>query len=182
MAELRQKQKTFADKYLIDPNATKAYKETYGVKSDATAAVNGRRLLSNANISSYIAERQAKIAKKFEITQEEVLREYARIAFSDIREFYNADGSLKSIKDLSDDAAAALAGVEVDEIFDGSGKDRMKIGNIKKIKRWDKVKALEGIGRHLGMFNDKLKLEAGDELQSLFKTVMTKDDSGTSKK
>ena len=62
--------------------------------------------------------RQRALAK-FEITRERVMLEYARLAFADPRNF-NADGTLKRVPELDDDAAASLAGFEVMEEFEGA--------------------------------------------------------------
>ena len=69
------KQKRFADEYMIDCNATRAYKAIYTrVKSDAVAQVNGSRMLLNAMVKNYIEEqlndiRSAKIADTTEIME-----------------------------------------------------------------------------------------------------------------
>lgn len=146
------KQQRFCEEYLIDLNGTRAYMAVYKVKSHNTAAANAARLLTNAKIQSYISEKQKALQKKTGITVERVLNEYARIAFSDLRLYYNEDGSLKKMIDLTEDEAAAIAGVEAEELFDGFGEDRIQIGVTKKIKRWDKTKALDSLARHLGMF------------------------------
>jgi phage terminase small subunit len=162
MAELTDKQKRFCDEYLVDLNGTRAYRQVYKVKTDNTAAVNAARLLTNAKIQTYIQQKQKKLQEKTGITIERVLNEYARIAFSDLRALYNEDGSLKKINELTEEEAAAIAGVEVDELFDLIDDSKTQIGITKKIKRWDKVKALDSLGRHLGMFakdNEQLKPE-----------------------
>lgn len=59
---LTEKQKIFADEYLIDLNATRAYRVAYpGVKKDEAARVNGSRLLTNANVAEYINEQLEKL-------------------------------------------------------------------------------------------------------------------------
>lgn len=53
---MTKKQKIFADEYLIDLNATRAYRAAYpSVKKDETARANGSRMLTNANIAKYIS-------------------------------------------------------------------------------------------------------------------------------
>lgn len=148
---LTAKIKRFCQEYLLDLNATQAYRRVYkNVKSDNVAAVQAHKLLRNAKVQTLISELQKKEAAKFEVTREEIIRQYYRFAFQDIRKYYNEDGSLKPIHKLDDDAAAALAGVEVDELFAGVGENRVKIGETKKIKRWDAPKALDGLVRMLG--------------------------------
>ena len=98
--------------------------------------------------------------EKLDITADMVLRELARVAFSDARRLYNDDGSLKTPNELDDDTAAALAGIDTFEEFAGRGESRQIIGYTKKIHRWDKVKSLELLGKHLGLFpvNGRLQL------------------------
>lgn len=95
-----------------------------------------------------------KIEQKSEITAERVLKAILRIAEADPRNFFDKNGNLKDIKDLDDAEAFALSHVDVDEIFSGSGHDKVKIGETKKIRTWDKTKALELLGKHLALFTD----------------------------
>lgn len=72
--KLTEKQKRFADDYIIHGNATEAYKTAYpSVKKDSTARTNGSRLLTNANISEYIKERLDKIEDDRLMSVEEAL-------------------------------------------------------------------------------------------------------------
>lgn len=153
------KQKLFCDEYLKDFNATRAYKEAYpSCKKDATARVNGCKLLTNTNIAEYIEQQKELLKSKMEITQERVLKEMARIAFGDIRKLYNESGELKNIQDLDDDTAAIITSIESTEEFDGYGQDREQIGWTKKVKTADKTKALDMLGKYFGMFKEKVEL------------------------
>jgi phage terminase small subunit len=148
-------QKRFCDEYLIDLNATRAYKVAYKrCKKDETANVNGSKLLRNTKVKEYIAQKQTEIQKRTEITQDRVLKELAKIAFGDIRKLYTENGALRNIIDLEDDIAGAISGVETFEEYEGRGADREYIGDTKKVKMIDKTKALELIGKHLGMFKE----------------------------
>lgn len=147
---LTPKQKRFAEEWLIDMNATQAaIRAGYSKK---TANEQGARLLAHVSVKEYIKKRQEKLSDKLEITRERILKELASVALSDIRLFYNQDGSLKKITELSDEAAAALSGVEVDELFEGFGDERRHIGYTRKIKRWDKVAAVDKICKILGFY------------------------------
>jgi len=140
---LTPKQLIFCEHYLVLRNGLQAaIKAGYSKK---TAQEQSSRLLSNVKVKAYIDAKTDKILDKLEITQERVMREYARLGFSDIRAYYNEDGSLKNVKDLDDDAAAALAGIEIDELWEGFGDDRRQVGYTKKIKIWDKRTALDSI-------------------------------------
>jgi phage terminase small subunit len=149
---LTDKQAIFCEEYLIDLNGKQAaIRAGYSPK---TAESQASRLLSNAKVQKYLSERQQQLQADTGITQKRVLEEYAKIAFSDIRKFYTIDGALKPIHDLDDDSAAILAGVEVmeEKVSDPAADEVIVVGQVKKIKTWDKVKALDSLARHLGMF------------------------------
>lgn len=157
--KLTPKQKIFVDEYLIDLNATRAYKIAYSkVKKDETARANSSRLLTNANIKGYIEQRMKDREKRTEITQDRVLQEYAKIAFFNPKKLFNENGQPKSITELDDDTAAVIAGLKVNDVYEGFGEDRTFIGYLKEYKLTDKKGALDSLARHLGMFADKVEL------------------------
>ncbi len=156
---LTPKQKIFADEYLIDLNATRAYKVAYpSCKKDESARVNGSKLLTNTNVADYIQKRMDERAQRTEITQDRVLQELAKLGFFDIRKLFDDSGKPRDIAGLDNDTAACIAGLEVMDVYDGVGEDKEFVGYVKKYKLSDKLKALELLGRHLGMFKDKVEL------------------------
>lgn len=181
MSELNEKQKRFCEEWMIDMNSTQA--ATRAGYSAKTANEQGARLLAKVSVQTYIRELREKLSKKMEITQERVLQELGRIAFSDIRRYYNEDGSLKKITELDDDAAAALSGVEVDELFSGFGEEREHVGYTKKIKRFDKIAAAGHINKMMG-WNAPEKIEhSGDSfLDLLMQTSATSENQSRQKK
>ena len=146
---MTKKQKIFADEYLIDLNATRAYKVAYpSVKKDETAAQAGSRMLRNVKVAAYIQERMEERQKRTEITQDRVLQELAAIAFAkatDYAEIKNECVRIRDTAELDEQQIRALAGIE-------EGKFGIKV------KLNDKEKALELLGRHLGMFKDKVEV------------------------
>jgi len=142
--KLTPKQQRFVDEYLKDRNAAAAAKRA-GYNPDS-----GRHLTAKPHVRAAIDRRVEKVAEKAEISAADVIRELGRIAFADIRKLYDEHGNLKPISELDDDTAAVLAGIEVEELQDGA---------VRKVKRYDKPKALELLGRHLGIFNDRLALD-----------------------
>ena len=151
------KQAKFVAEYLIDGNATQAaIRAGYSPK---TAHVIGQENLKKPAIASHLSQKQSHIAarqderlEKMELTQERIMRETARIAFFDPRKMFHADGKPKDILELDDDTAACIVGLDVLEEFDGSGRDRVLIGHVKKYKIADKNNALERGGKFLNMF------------------------------
>lgn len=142
-----QRHKLFAEAYLSNNgNATQAALDA-GF-SPKTAACQGSRLLKNVKIKQYLDSRRAEVLTKVGLTTERTLLEVARLAYSDPRKFYNADGSLKSILELDDDAAATIASVEWDEIK----SEGVVVGLTRKVKQWDKGQALDKAMKHLGLY------------------------------
>lgn len=149
-SDLTDKQKMFCLEYLVDFNATQAaIRAGY---SENTASEIGSENLGKPHIQTFIQESIKERQTRTEITADKVLKEYAKIAFFDIRSIYNESNSLKPIADLDDTAGSVIAGVEVDEIFEGSGKDKIYLGNTVKVKLNNKINALDSIAKHLGMF------------------------------
>ena len=150
---LTAKQKVFADEYLIDLNATRAYKVAYpNVKKDETAAANSSRMLRNAKVEDYIRKRMKDREKRTEITQDMVLKELAKIGFADVTDFVTIENKgilrvvqVKTTDEMPGDKMGAIAGIK-----EGANGIEIKLN--------DKGKALELIGRHLGMFKDKLEV------------------------
>lgn len=157
-------QKRFCNEYLIDLNATRAYKVAYpNCKKDETAKSAGSRLLTNVNVQNYISEKMKEREKRTEVTQDMVIKELAKIAFLDIRKLYTENGQLKNVADIDDDTAGAISSLETLEEYEGYGDEREKIGDTQKVKLLDKTKALELLGRHLGIFNDKLDVNVKEK-------------------
>lgn len=151
------KKQRFVDEYLVDLNATQAaIRAGYSAK---TAHSQGPRLLDDVGVKELIANAMAKRSESTRITAERVLQELGRVAFFDPRRLLNADGSPRPISELDDDTAAVLAGMDIQEEYEGSGEDRRFIGYTKKFKLADKVGALSLAMRHLGMLTDKLEVK-----------------------
>lgn len=158
---LTPKQARFVLEYLKDLNATQAaIRAGYSARS---AEVNGPRLLGNARVAEQVALLVGKVTAKAEVTVERIVQEAAAIAFHDARKLFDAEGRLKPIHELDDETAAALAGIEVEHLYEGRGESRELVGTLHKVKRWEKTKALELLAKYRKMFDDgpKVNLTAG---------------------
>lgn len=152
-SELTENEQRFGDEYLIDFNGTKAaIRAGYSKK---TAASQASRLLRKVKIQKYLSDKKEKISAKLDISQERTMQEIGRIAFSSLKCLFDENGDLKQIKDLTDDEAAILSSVEIEELFAGGlGGLKVSIGKTKKLKLWDKVKALEMLAKHYKLYTD----------------------------
>lgn len=146
---LTEKQKRFVSEYLIDLNATRAA-ERAGYKDPN----KGRQLVTKSNVAEAIQEAIQKREERTEIMQDMVIQELAKLGFFDIRKLFNNDGKPLDISKLDDDTAAALVGLDVQDIADSDGNF---IGFLKKYKMADKIKALELLGKHLGAWEPQSK-------------------------
>jgi phage terminase small subunit len=162
------KQRAFVAEYLVDLNATRA--AIRAGFSPKTAEWIGPQLLGKAHVATAIAEGMARRSARTEITADRVLRELGRLAFLDIRKAFTEDGNLRSLSELDDDTAAAIAGIEVSELRDSDGA---VIGHVKKVRLADKIAALTLLARHLGLLQDRLKVSGDTEnpLVALLKVV-----------
>lgn len=144
------KQKIFADEYLIDLNATRAYRKAYpNCKKDSSADAAARKLLGNTRIQKYISDRMEERQKRTEATQDRVLQELAYIAFARVTDYATVRDDVVKIKntdELTEEQMRAISGIK-------EGKFGIEL------KLNDKEKALELLGRHLGMWNDKLDIK-----------------------
>lgn len=160
--ELTEKQKAFVREYLIDLNATQAaIRAGY---SETTAGSIGHENLKKPEIQNSIAEAKAKLAEASGITLERVQKEYARLAFLDIRKAFDEEGRLKSIHEMDDDTAAAISGLEVETLSEGKGADREVVGRLHKIKLSDKRAALDSITKLFGWVIDKQQISGSLEV------------------
>jgi phage terminase small subunit len=153
--KLTPKQELFCQEYIKDFNATRA--ALAAGYSEKIPSETGYENLRKPQIQDYLKKLLEKRSLRNEITQDRILEELAFIAFFDIRELFNDDGSLKNIKDLDERTARALAAVDSSKITT-KGKDEVT-EFIKKIKALDKRGALELLGKHLGMFADLIRIE-----------------------
>lgn len=145
--ELTEKQQRFVEEYLIDLNATQAaIRSGYSAK---TADVQGSRMLANVKVQQAISEIMANRSKRTGVNQDMVVQELARIAFVKMTDVVNADGEIRP--DASDDDLACIESVKYkrSDTDTGSSEER-------EVKIASKLKALELLGKHLGMWNDKL--------------------------
>lgn len=130
------KQRKFADEYVFDCNATRAYKAAYpNIKNDSVARANGSRLLANADIKRYIQEKLDEISSAKTAKAAEVM-EYLTAVMR---------GESRANIVVAEDGAPVLIEKPPDE------KERLK--------------AAELLGRRYGLFTDRVGLEGTGVVQ-----------------
>ena len=146
---LTKKQKTFVEEYLIDLNATQAaIRSGY---SPSTANEQGARLLANVSVKASLEKALAERSKRTGINQDLVIRELCRIARVNIMDVLDENCEIRP--NATEDDLACIESMKVktsDNQFGSSTEREVKVAS--------KLKALELLGKHLGMWNDKLNV------------------------
>lgn len=145
--KLTKKQQLFIDEYLIDLNATQAaIRAGYSAK---TADQQGSRMLANVKVQQAVAKAMAARSKRTGVNQDRVVLELAKLAFVKMTDLVDSHGRIKD--DATDDDLACIESVKYksSESDTGSSVER-------EVKISSKLRALELLGKHLGMWNDKL--------------------------
>lgn len=147
MAKLTKKQKLFVEEYLIDLNATQAaIRAGYSIES---ARDIGCENLTKPNIQKEIAKAMAERSKRTGVNQDRIVLELARLAFVNMTDIVNDKGEIKGT--ATEDDLTCIEGIKYKHSKNDSGysvEREVKIGS--------KIKALELLGKHLGMWNDKV--------------------------
>ena len=142
VVRMTDKQERFCEEYMIDLNATQAaIRAGY---SPRTANKQAGRLLVNVGIQNRIAQLQAEQSRRTGVTADRVVRELAKIAFANASDLI--DPETASVKlDASRDDLAAIQSIKVKSF----GEDGLE----HEVKLADKLRALDLLGKHLGMYN-----------------------------
>lgn len=165
---LTDKQRRFVEEYLVDLNATQAALRAGYAKSGAS--VEGARLLANAKIAAEVAKRQQKLSEKLGVTVESIVAELAKIGFADIRKAVKWNGHLIREEDNPDGGDVLVIKnivtnhvtlIDSDQL---DGDTAAAISEISqnatggvKLKMHDKKGALVDLGKHLGMFVERVE-------------------------
>ena len=100
---------------------------------------------------------EVSLAARGEWVIQSVLNELKDIALADIRDAYDENSNLLPVKDWPKSLANVVQAVEVQEDFEGQGASRRKVGETKRLKLWDKLKAIELFGKNLKLFKEQIE-------------------------
>ena len=145
--KLTNKQKMFIQEYLVDLNASAAARRAgYSARtSNRAASENLRRPHVQAALQEALKERE----KRLEVTQDMVVKQLAKVAFHDLKDVVTWENGRITIRNSDEVDGTVLQ--EISETLS-------EYGTSKKVKLNDRMKALELLGKHLGMFTDNVNL------------------------
>jgi phage terminase small subunit len=164
MAEWNERKEAFCREYIVDFNGTQsAIRAGY---SDKTAGAIASRLLKDVNIQAKIRDLIEERNKRTAVTADRVIAEFAKIAFSNIKDVaqWNNAGSYVTLKTMEEVDGALIA----------------EIGNTEngvKIKLHDKMKALEALAKHTGVYDDRPQttVDVGSYVKALWERAENGD-------
>lgn len=154
------KQTRFVAEYLIDGNGKQAAIRAGYKPSNAESTAS--TLLRDPNVSKAVAKKTQSQLTNVGVTAERVKARLATIAFSDIRDLHDVDGNLKPLHTLTADQAAVISQFEVIKKNAEAGDG--VIDRVHKIRLADQLKALEMLGKHFGLFVERVEHSGGIEI------------------
>ena len=168
--ELTEKQKSFCREYVKDFNATQAAIRAGYSKNSAKEM--GYEHLIKPHIRDFLSELIKKQAARSEKTADDVIDHLTKIAFSNLKDYvkWNKDGV-----QIKSSGSKKVDGSMVSEVSETITRNTRQ----KHIKLKDGLKALELLGRHFGIFNDKLIVK--HDLADLLKRIEDGSDRGLPK-
>ena len=172
--KLTDQQEQFCQEYAIDKKGRRAAIAAH--YSERTADSQASQLLKNPKVRARVDELLIEQQERPKITADQVA-ELAKIGLANLTHAFDSEGRMLPFRDMPEDVQVALAGVESFEEYGGQGEDRTAVGMVRKLKGWNKVAALEALGRHFKLFTDVVEVrhDLTDRLAAARKRVMQAD-------
>lgn len=160
---LTNQQKLFCQEYLkLGMNATQAYMKVYKTcKKEETAMASASRLLRNVKVKEYIEELQSKVEEKAIVSIEDIVKELTAIAFTDRTKISKMVTKEKQLEKTT----LVYKAVDFSDTDTLDNETKKVIAGYKQtqsglaVETYDKMKALELLGKYLGMFTETVKIE-----------------------
>lgn len=144
----------FAREYLIDMSASGAYMRASNYRvTRASAGVKGGQMMKNDEVLELIQTFMDERARRTNISADRVLEELAMLGFSDVTELLTVDGDLRPLGDIDPTLRKAIAGFKVvSKKKPGDGPAKYEY--VTEVKLWDKLSALDKLGKNLKLWAD----------------------------
>ncbi|HON93727.1 MAG TPA: terminase small subunit [Sedimentisphaerales bacterium] len=194
---LNSKQHDFCLYYVELGNGVAAYRAAYGSQAVAGSLYpRVAKLMAMPKVRDKIQALREKMADLAVMPSVQVLKEVRDIALLDPRGVCGDNGTILDLAKMPQHIAAAVASIEVEEIFEGPARCKKLVGYTKKVKFWNKVDALDKAMKHLGLFEadnkqrqsllDKLPYEQVKQIEAKLSEIVRRNmgmagESGPSK-
>lgn len=173
---MNEKQKRFVIEYLKDFNGTRAYKEAYNC-SDEVARRSASRLLTNVDIQKAIQEQSKKQLEEAEISVNDIINELKAIAFSKGTDYAQIVTKITNEGTEEEPKMIEYKTVELVDTKNLTENQKKAIACIKtnkygiSVETYDKLKALELLGKHLNIFSENINLNDNSKSTSLLESI-----------
>lgn len=145
---LTPKQERFCQEYMTDLDGVKAAMRSGYART--TAIAKSSKWLEKVKFKTRIGNLQSSLAVKTGVTQERVIDEYIKIGFANTKDFIGEDNTIKDLSTLPRDLTAAVESIQSETRHDNG--DSEGYTDKVKVKFYNKLNALNDLGRHLGLF------------------------------
>ena len=173
--KLKPRERISIKEYIKTKHGTKsAIKAGYSKRSARTTAAE---LLAKPNISELVEKGLKNLEEKIELSAEKVLRELTLIAFANVTKCFDEKGRLRPLHELSENQQKILSSVETEEEFLRYSGKKVKCGYVRKIKTYDKVRALEMLAKHFKLLTEIQEINNND-----VQVILTLPANGSEKK
>lgn len=170
--KLTDKEMEFAQQYILDRNATAAaIRAGYSAKS---AANIGYENVRKPHIAAVITELIKEQNQRTGWDPDKVLRRLAEEGDADLAELYDERGCLLPVREWPLVFRMGLvASVKINELWEGSGKDREKIGEVVEVKLVERTKIKELIGKHSDVqaWKERAAVDPETPISALYKQI-----------
>lgn len=151
-------QEVFVREYLVDMNATQAaIRAGYSV---ATAMEQGYQLLQKPSVRAAVQARLKERFDRIDLTAERVLLEMFRVATVDLAQAYDEQGRLLCLTQMPEDIRRAISAFESEQENVGTSQEPEYV-TVRKIKTYDKTKALEMLGKYFKLLTERVEISDG---------------------
>lgn len=151
------KNKLFVEEYLKDFNATRAWKIVHGngMKTES-ACTQGYETLRKLEVMTEIDRRLTDLFEKLEVSNNMLLAAYVNEAFYDKRPFFDENDVFVGIGSLNIAQQAVIESVEIEDLFEGRGDERERVGQVTKIKFCNRKAARDVLMKYRGLIKDTI--------------------------
>lgn len=163
------RRKRFAQEYVVDLNGKRA--AIAAGYAPASAEVQASQLLTDPKVRQWVDALMAERASKLGLKAEQVVERIKTSAFSNMADYVDDDGNLKPITSLPRHISAAIQKIKVDEYAGGTGDGKRRQVIRTTLELNDQLKAQDMLMRHLGAYNDKLKVTGLDDLAEILQNA-----------
>jgi len=147
-------QEKFCQEYVKLSSPSKAYRASYNAENmkPATIGTKSNHLINQYNISARILELRTGIENRNKITIDELVVDLANMVRFDPGDMYDDNGALLPIKQMPKNVRQMILSLDSIELYQGTGKRRIQVGEVKKVRLMPKLEAIEKLMKYFGAY------------------------------